>query len=83
MTKREERAIRKHRRILKRQEIDRRSAERVARREKRELAQRYSEEIIKKNGQISLLPRAPYCEVCGENLWCVHNLKRHINKEAI
>ena len=82
MTKKEEREIRKHRRTLKRADIDRRRAERLERQEKRKLAQKYSEEIIKENGQAPRLPMAPFCDICNTRLWCVHNLKRHINKEA-
>ena len=82
MTRREEQAIRKHRRTLKRADIDRRRAERLERQEKRKLAQKYSEEIIKKNGRGPRLPMAPFCDICNIRLWRVHNLKRHINKEA-
>ena len=82
MTRKEEQAIRKHRRTLKRADIEQRRAERVEKRKKRELAKRYSEEIIHQNGVTPKLPVAPFCYICNTRLWCVHNLKRHINKEA-
>ena len=73
MTKREEQAIRKKRRELKRAEIEARKTERQERREKRELAKSYAQSF---NDNGSKLPKAPFCEVCHDNLWCNHNFER-------